>query len=503
MALTDEVTPGVASVALEGGRGTSLPASGAAMNAIFDNREFEILKSLGRESDDHFGVLIGAGASIPAGLPNWPTLVARLLHLSGIAEDESSARQMLSGQDILLATEVAIHSSSNPKEMLYRAIYNTTSPTEAMGIFDPAASHYELARLAVDRTPSQVSLLTLNVDDLLEDAIESILGSGSYYARDSASPRARPDMYEIHHLHGLISRDATRISQRAIFTLSDYNRLLRSRTSWQLGAFQECLQRGPLLLYGTSYGDIEIRCWLDELYVGGKSGLQNVYTILSRQGLSLTIEQFKRAKEFIRRKWPGAIFVDSHGDAVQALREIRSIGDQAYKPPASRIANHWQVVMRNFSDWQASDVQNLENDLATKLSHWAGSAAALSLWIVDGGGMLVQWAVSGTVHTCSSALRRVQISHESSWVECESLCSERISVKPDIPRVGNMRWKSIAACPVFGAFPGGPELAVGAISLASEERIEDQDVDGLAYAMADLANHWRYRLEDRFHSAEM
>ncbi|MZD19171.1 MULTISPECIES: SIR2 family protein [Streptomyces] len=469
----------------------------------FDSTVQAKLKEFADQASDLLGVLVGAGPSIAVGLPTWPVLVARLLALTGVTRDETAARDlMLSGQDVLLATEIALRSSpGNLKDILYEATYGTKDSDEAVRKFEPGPLHHELAEVATERGPGRVSLLTLNVDDLLEDALHQHHGV-RFYSRDTARPRAPEGFYEIHHLHGLLSRDGTRKSDNFVFSLSHYNKLLQSRTAWQLSEFNQCLQRGPLLLVGTSYGDVDVRCWLDELYRADPTGLYGVYALLSRQGLRLTPAQFNRAKSFVRDRWSGSILLDCYADVTQALREVRHIEDVDYKPPMERIAEHWKAMESNFSLWQSHDAEKLESDYRGKLAGLLGKRSNVALWVVDSRGKLVRWAVSEKQYRAIAGLKRVPLTPESEFLAARAVCNDEF-VGWAAHRGGSIssHWKSIVARPVYVHFPGGPRISLGAISAASATKISDAHTDAVSDELIDLAQAWGVRLAERFKGA--
>jgi hypothetical protein len=58
-------------------------------------------------ADEHTTILLGAGASTTAGLPDWDDLAARLLVRSGSVGGEEAARLLVARQDPLLVAEAA------------------------------------------------------------------------------------------------------------------------------------------------------------------------------------------------------------------------------------------------------------------------------------------------------------------------------------------------------------------------------------------------------------
>lgn len=72
-------------------------------------------------SQEHVTVLLGAGASITSGLPDWDTFAGRLLHASGAVDDHAVARLLIARQDPMLVVEAARAAASTRWEQILRA----------------------------------------------------------------------------------------------------------------------------------------------------------------------------------------------------------------------------------------------------------------------------------------------------------------------------------------------------------------------------------------------
>lgn len=112
-------------------------------------------------------MLLGAGASAAAGLPDWNTFAVDLLATSGAIEDHETARAFLAGQDPAIVAEAAKNAAGDNWTSLLKSALYGEEPV------DPAPLHTAAAALAERRGPDAISLFTLNYDDLLESALRN------------------------------------------------------------------------------------------------------------------------------------------------------------------------------------------------------------------------------------------------------------------------------------------------------------------------------------------
>ncbi|UOY02456.1 SIR2 family protein [Blastococcus sp. PRF04-17] len=456
----------------------------------------DTLKSL--QAAPHVSLLLGAGASAAADLPLWGPMVERLLVASGAVDTPEAAAGLLARQDPLLAAEAALAKRSDPERsrLLYRALYGTADPDEAAAEFTSAALHDTVADLVAE-SPNKFELLTLNVDDLLEEAVGS--RGLSYYSRSSASPREAPGAITIHHLHGFLPRADPEGGNALVFTLSDYTGLVGNVDAWQRVELNLRLQQGPLLLVSTSYNDMDVRTWL------GAIALHHpVYVLVPRQTLRLDPAQFELVKPALEAQWAQigvtALLVDDYADIAQLLRELSHAGNPDYLSPSERIGRLWTVHEREFTTLQEEDSATLAADLDT-LAPTVGDDANLTLWLADGSGRLVRWSSPDRQYVASDRLRRIEARHDSPWLAAQAFCQDaevvnvRIRAGSD-PLTETRRWRSVAAIGVRATLPGGPTTPVGVLSSASVQDFTG-DVDAWTDALRGLADDWATRLAAR------
>jgi hypothetical protein len=455
------------------------------------------LSTLNRSS--HMSVLVGAGASAAAGLPLWNAMVARLLISSGAVDALASATALLEHQDPLLAAEAALAglAPAARSRLLYEALYGTLDPHVAIARFTASALHRTLIDLFEARAGA-VELLTLNVDDLLEEALGSRPGR-RFHTRAAAVPREVGGAATVHHLHGVLPRPAPAGGTGLVFTLSDYTALAADPDAWQRLELNLCIQKGPLLLLSTSYNDLDIRQWLH-----AAPRHNPLYVVVARQGLNLDRGQYARVGPALRAQWRQigvtALLVDDFADTAQVLRELPHVDDAGYASPHSRARGIWQGHVRDFHTLQAQDAAQLQMDL-TRLMAVTGPEASLTLWLADGANSLVRWSSPDRMYLEAAQLRRVDVAYDSPWLAARAYCSDAPLVDPRVregsdARTETRRWHSVAGVAIRAAAAGSAACPVAVLTSASALDLT-ADLDQWARELTAVADEWSARLPAR------
>ncbi|MGF0313815.1 SIR2 family protein [Rhodococcus sp. IEGM1428] len=445
-------------------------------------------------TDSHVSVLLGAGASVAAGLPDWNTFAIELLVNSGAIKDRATAGAFLEGQDPAIAAEAAKQAAGADWPNLLRSTLYGDTPV------DPAPLHAAAAALAAARDPSSISLFTLNYDDLLEESLRGILDQPSdpkVFSRWDLRPRASPSEHEVHHLHGLLPR-APSTAEAVVLTLGDYHRLGQKQAAWQVSALQEAIQKGPLILAGTSYRDPDIRQWIHDLI--SEDDDAKVLVFLAREGMKLGREQFELVRGALEMQWSAlgvqVVATHDHADAAQALRELPYINGAGYAAPSQRAAHLWQVHVDQFTMFQEGDSDELEQDLLI-LQEQLPDFGNLTLWVADSNGSLVRWAANDRVYRSPNHLRRVLTGHDSYWIAGQCLGRNDTLIKDVEGPASTARWRSVVAVPVVVDLCGGPPLPCAVISGASTKTRSDAPLDELSTVFAELSEKWSSLLKLR------
>lgn len=455
--------------------------------------EIEVLREAVK-GKNRFAVLLGAGASAGAGLPDWNALSVQLLIRSNAISDEETAKAFLAYQDPALAAEAAkTAAGSDWKSVLVQGLYGG-APTD----LSPGALHLALANLASQKPPGDVHLFTLNFDTLLEDALTLVsteLGDPTpSFSRTTFSERAPSGEFEVHHLHGVIERGGGS-ARDVVLTLSEFNDLITEKSSWQQAELGQALGYGPLILAGTSYRDSDIRAWLSELAPKAHS---KIVVFLARQGLGLSKAQFASVLPSLEKQWRAinveAIITQDHADAAQALRELPHFGDPGYIAPRGRAAELWEQCRIGFHDLQQRHSRLLTENLHA-ITAAMGLPASITLWLSDADGRAVKWAAPDRIYTNVALLRKVSVGHDSPWIVGRCLGSDDILAE-DLSKLTDeiRRWQFVIALPVVVDRPGGPPFTFGAVTLALEHVPENVELSQWLKSVEPIADEWSQRL---------
>ena len=435
-------------------------------------------------------MLLGAGASAAAGLPGWDTLAVRLLTRSGVAPDEQTAKSFLAKQDAMLAAEAARAAAKDWYALIRECLYGSEDEPE------PAVLHLAAAALAAQRPPGVVQLHTLNFDPLLGTALRlalNELGLPNDVHERAESAQGPSGQHVVNHLHGIIRAGGGGDARNVVLTLKDFTDLGREAHPWQVGALQDTIQKGPLILAGTSYRDPDIRQWLSDLPRDNE-----VVVLLARQGLDLDRDTFDRVRGALEEQWRAVevrpVALQDHADAAQALRELPHLSDTGYVSPRDRARRVWATQESAFAAKQKEHSDLLNEDMGLLRAH-LGPESNLTLWLADGEGTLVRWASPDRVYVDTGHLRRAAIGFDSPWVAGRCLGRDD-TLAQDLtgPRGPTQRWKAVVAVPVSVDVAGGPPFSTAVLSSASPDGLSTYDVDAWQSTVIELAADWGDRL---------
>ena len=361
----------------------------------------------------------------------------------------------------------------------------------------PAELHTATAALAALRGPDKIGLFTLNYDLLLEAALKEVLNEwhiGEKVSTRSTGRRANSG-FEVHHLHGVLPPTGTSAAS-VILTISDYNELGRRNRPWQVAALQDALQRGPLLLAGTSYRDPDIRQWMHEILADDDGSGYPVVVFLARESLGLTRSQFEAVRQPLIDQWAAigvnVLTTGDHLDAAQALRELPMLRQENYAPPNSRAERIWHRHSLAFDELQQEYSAQLEDDIRT-IQEVLPDTANMTLWIADDRQKLVRWAANDRIYKRLDDLRRIESGHDSEWIAGRCLARSDLLAQ-DVDQTPTTRWRSVMAVPLVLAVEGGPAFPYGVLTTASTASLDDQPLDLVDQTYANLSIEWSERL---------
>jgi hypothetical protein len=294
-------------------------------------------------------------------------------------------------------------------------------------------------------------------------------------------------------LHGILPADPGEPARGIVLTLSDFTELGAQQHPWQVSALQDSLQKGPLVLAGTSYRDPDIRQWLHSTQKD-----HEVVVLLARQGLKLDRETFKRVRPALEAQWKAIgvrpIAMHDHADAAQVLRELPHLNDPGYRSPRDRAQAVWKAQLASFDHTQHAHSEQLRADL-TRLQVHLGPESNLTLWLADGNGHLVRWSAPDRVYVDPDRLRLADVGHDSPWVAGQCLGrDDNLAENLEGPRGATQRWRSVVAAPVVVEVAGGPWFSSGVLTSASPDSLDEHDQEQWQETLTELADEWGSRL---------
>lgn len=440
--------------------------------------------------DSHLTILLGAGASASVGLPTWDEFANRVALASGIVPSQEAGALLIEKQDPMIVLEAARQrSGANWASILSESLYGRggMEPEVPSSLQLAAAGHF----LASD---GRTTLATLNFDLLLESAL---LTEGTPIVVASTDGGTYPDSPVVHHLHGLITRGN---AVDAIVGFRDFADLVASDAPWQRNFLQSALERGPLLIAGTSYRDPDIRHWLHVIGRDTPPAHPALVTLV-REGLELSRDDFDALSDALVAEWDAiglrALTLHDLADVALVIRELRHTHEAGYATPSERAAQVWLQHRRRFGELQRSYSDQLAADTKEVADTLGVAAHRGTLWLADGSGRLARWASEGSLYSGLRHLKRVPSGHDSPWIAGEAIGAEEVKLK-DVARESRVSptWRSVLALPVFVGDGIHPDFASAVLTFGlSQSSIQVLEKQGSwQNLIQELASAWGTRL---------
>lgn len=221
-------------------------------------------------------VFLGAGASIPYGVPSWRDLVLELLFDQ--AERTRRLGSMWPHYRRALASWMTDYFAYDPlvlARMVERGLARASPRRDHPGFLERLRAHLygqwhqprartlldAVADLAARKRRGMGTIVTFNFDDLLERALDargvefaSVVGPGR---------RREDDRLRIVHVHGFVPREGESARETMVFTEPDYHALTESIFHWGLSEIVDALRKRTVLFLGLSMSDPSLRRLLD------------------------------------------------------------------------------------------------------------------------------------------------------------------------------------------------------------------------------------------------
>lgn len=448
-------------------------------------------------------VLVGAGASMEAGLPSWETLVNRLLSRAarerGLIEPTDLA--MLdrwvteAARDGYLGAAAIVDALAGGERDAWLA-QELFAPALGPEAFAPGPISRQIARLH-DAFGRALRVMTLNYDDLLEQAFRET-GSVDPVAIATDDHRVPSDALRVYHLHGYLGRDG-RARGDLVLSEADYQRMQQGG-AWQEEMVRAALRDSTLVFVGTSLMDPNLVRYLHSVRAGTGA---SCFAVFVRQG---TYTQDVPSgipparEEALRARWEAVgvvpVFVDHYVDVAQLMYEIaraRQMGDR-YRPLPERAAEWVQTVQREllgmgsderFIRAQHSIGAGLRSALATARAAaerlegrtW-NEKLALTMWLVDEAGEhLTSWVTTDRLHIDRETVEPVRIDEHGRWLAVRAYC--RGTPLAESRDIYASRWHFIRGTPLVADTATHGRIPIGCLTAASMKRGDETMLNGM------------------------
>lgn len=418
--------------------------------------------------------VVGAGASMEAGLPSWGDLVRALLEAAAptsLGESDRVAWLDAAAETGLLGMAATARAlARSDKKFVGRVeqrLYRGRNPDH----FDPGPLAQEIA--AWKRAYPEVQLATFNYDQLLERALQDI-GVPAQAREDNAVEK--DGVAVVRHLHGLLTGDPA--NDAVVLTEGDY-------ALWPVGSWQDEFMRdaleGVCVFLGLSFTDQNLLRW-----IYGSTGQQHI-AVLTRQSsprLSPAVcrELESATRSRLRHANVTAYWADFYAEVAQLMHEARRRRGPGKPPtpyperaqkralrghrrclPATRLETRQHKVRTILSD-SLSDVRAALEAVGIDPT---GAVLGLGLWGLDYDQREVMlWGSSDRVHVDSSTVTAVPLALDSEWVAVEAITQG--SVIESDPDTYASRWRSVRGIPLVWTRPEQRErIIVGAATLTT------------------------------------
>jgi hypothetical protein len=435
-------------------------------------------------------LLVGAGASMEAGLPSWEALVNRLLvraareqNLIDVTDDAAVQRwEWEAARDGYLGAAAIVDALAGDERDTWIA-EELFQPAAGPADFFPGPISRQVPLLgrAFGR---DLRLMTMNYDDLLEQAFRD--GGADPIALATAEHRVPTGSVPIYHLHGYLGRDG-RDRGDLVLSEADYQRMQRGG-AWQEDLVRNALRDSTVIFVGTSLIDPNLIRYLHAVLPVADS---SCFAVFVRQGTYPpdVPRAIPRARErALTARWEALgvvpVFVDHYVDVAQVLYEIahRRAKGSDYVPLANR-AREWidtvqaqilgvdddaafergqrtvRSLLRSALDQAVAAVERLE---MTPFDE----TLACSLWLVDAeGDELTSWVTTDRLHLDRATIDPVDIDEHSRWVAVRAFCRGTPLAEPR--DIYASRWHFIRGTPLVLETDRHGRIPIGCLTTAS------------------------------------
>jgi SIR2-like domain len=437
--------------------------------------------------DGQIAIIVGAGASIEAGLPSWAELVDALLKPTadrlGVPEDQRDAwvtEVLAEGLPAAAAVvEAGLADGTDFQNLLWSALYRGRPAAS----FPPGALAQQIA-WAKRRLGSDLRIITGNYDGLLEDALREEGVKFASYVQGRTEPTGTAAVY---HLHGRLIPDYRDRPGKIVLSEADYA-AVQEPHAWQERFMRGTLDSHLCVFLGLSFTDPNLIRWVYR-YSGDVPYPERHVAVFVRQGAPALGEQLRRSLERAaearwRRQGIEVVWTDFFGELAQIVHEVvlkrsgsaaPSFGDRAkrfYEWASGLLVPPDETAFRTAQELLSDELSRILDDVraaaATEGIDLSEETLGLGLWVVDHeAGTATIWATADRRLNDRSALVTNPLEYRSPWVGVDAV-TQGVVVERD-PAVYPSRWRLVRGIPIVLEEASGGEgrVIAGALTLTS------------------------------------
>lgn len=442
----------------------------------------DVLAAISRLAvQERLTLVVGAGASVEAGLPTWGALITELLAAAGMQEAGSDhtelARWTVDREGIIGAAsiaEAALGDAFIPT--VRKALYGRSGARPVPGPTARAVAQIQKS------WQTNCRVFTTNYDRVLEDAIWEAQPQFDV-SSDFGGCAPEPGEILVHHLHGLLTPTGDHD-----VVLAEAGYYLTPAESWQQQKLIEHLRETTCIFVGASLSDQDIIRWVYR----SNTGKQHIVLLprqadLLRGGSAVSRSTRDAVEKASFQRWQKTgltvLTPDYFVQNAQFLNEVvlRKRQREAYAPYKDRLDRWEREISQDLLSEKPLTLFNaIQDTLQGQLRRWLNVVAkelgdvlpsserlGLHLWVRQPEKRsLLMFASSDRVWRDPRTLESVPIGMPSPLVAVQGFCTGSAVVDSTVDNPTS-RWNSVQAIPVFLEQPPWHRLPVGVITLAT------------------------------------
>ena len=236
-------------------------------------------------------MFLGAGVSVSAGLPDWNSLLKRILEEGSIItnDDFKNICNELDNSNLMIARyiekNINIKDKGDIKNIIRNIIYrpNSLSKSELIKSICKIIKSQDKVR----------SVITYNYDTLIEEELEN---EGKKTFSVYKNNRDVDNSFPVYHVHGMIFPEESKDdSEEIVLSEEDYHRVYSDIYDWSNVEQLHALTRCTCFFIGLSMKDPNLRRLLEIAKAGSGQAVRH-YVFLERK--SFVAGEEKREKDF-------------------------------------------------------------------------------------------------------------------------------------------------------------------------------------------------------------